>query len=74
MCKIATWKYAIPYTYTIKIQRQSTTSTLAICKFIGFHGGCYSNDGHLGVYVLYNEHIKQRKNQGDHHLRSILIF
>jgi hypothetical protein len=24
---------------------------------MGLHGGCYSNDGCLSVYVLYNEHI-----------------
>lgn len=42
-------------------------------KFMGFQGGCYSNYGFLGVYVLY-EHIKQCKNQGDHHLRSIVTF
>ena len=43
-------------------------------KFMGLQGGCYSNDGCLGVYVLYDEHIKQSKNQGGHHLRSILTF
>jgi len=32
-------------------------------KFMGFQGGCYSNDGCLSVYVLYDEHIKQCKNQ-----------
>jgi len=40
---------------------------------MGFQGGCYSNDGRLGVYVLY-EHTKQCKNQGDQHLRSTLTF
>jgi len=56
------------------MQYQSTMKTLVICKFMGFHGGCYSNDGRLGVCVLYNEHIKQCKNQGDHHLSSTLTF